>query len=119
MIRLNYMYFYSLTLVDCTTALTVETIYSGITILQGDDITLSCRSLQSNITLQWSYNGSDISSSSHYHFTPPFLNHNLTITNADYTDSGNYVCGFRLNNKVINQSINLTVVPSKYFYSCS
>ena len=98
---------------------TVNTTYSGITILQGDNITLSCRPSPSDIALQWSYNGSDISSSSHYQFTPPFLNHDLTITHANVTDSGNYVCIFRLNNKAINQSINLTVVPSKYLYSCS
>ena len=90
---------------------TVETTYSGITILQGDDITMSCRPSQSDIALQWSYNGSDISSSSHYHFTPPFVNHNLTITRANDTDSGNYTCAFKLGNN--QQSINLTVVPSE------
>ena len=91
----------------------MNTTYSGITILQGDDITLSCRPSQSDITLQWSYNGSDISSSPHYQFTHPF-HHNLTIIQVNVTDSGNYVCAFRPNNRTIDQKyINLTVVPSK------
>ena len=97
--------------------MTVNTTYSGITILQGDDITLLCRPSQSDITLQWSYNGSDISSSPHYQFSPFY--HDLTIIQANVTDSGNYICAFRLNNRTTNQSISLTVVPSKYPYSCS
>ena len=93
---------------------TVETTYSAITILEGDDITLSCRPSQSDIALQWSYNGSDINSSPQYQFNPPFLNHDLTITNADGNDSGNYVCAFILRNETIDeQSITLTVVPSE------
>ena len=34
---------------------TVNTTYSGITILQGYNITLSCRPSPSDIALQWSY----------------------------------------------------------------
>ena len=95
----------------------MNTTYSGITILQGDDITLSCRPSQSDIALKWSYNDRDISSSPHYQFTPPFLNHNLTIIHAEDTDSGNYTCAFKLSNEVIDQqSITLTVVPSEYDY---
>ena len=90
---------------------TVKTEYSAITILQGDDITLSCRPSQSYIVLEWSYNGSDINNSSRYQFSPPFLNHDLTISHANDTDSGNYVCVFKLKN--IQQLISLTVVPSK------
>ena len=88
----------------------VNTTYSAITILQGDDITLSCRPSQLDIVLEWSYNGSDINNSSHYQFNPPFLNHDLTISHANDTDSGNYVCVFKLKN--IRQMISLTVVPS-------
>ena len=95
----------------------MNTPYSGITILQGDDITLSCSPSQSDIALQWSYNGSYISSSPHYQFTPRFLNHNLTIIHAEDTDNGNYTCAFKLSNEVIDQtSITLTVVPSEYDY---
>ena len=93
----------------------METTYSGITILQADNITLSCIPSPSDITLQWSYNGSDISSLPHYQFTPPSLNHDLTITHANVTDSGNYTCAFILRNEVIDeQTIILTVVPSEY-----
>ena len=95
----------------------MNTTYSGITILQGDNITLSCRPSPSDIALQWSYNGSDISSSPQYQFSAFY--HHLTIIQANVTDSGNYVCAFRLNNRTTDQSINLTVVPSKYLYSCS
>ena len=96
------------------TVVTVNTTYSGITILQGDDVTLSCTPSESDVALQWSYNGNDINSSPYYQFTPPFLNHDLTITHASDTDSGNYVCAFKLSNEVINeQSITLTVVPSE------
>ena len=89
----------------------MNTTYSGITILQGDNITMSCRPSQSDIALQWSHNGSDIGSSPHYQFTPPFLNHNLTIIYANDTDGGNYTCAFKLGND--QQSIILTVVPSE------
>jgi len=94
---------------------TVETKYSGITILQGDNIALSCRPSISDIALQWSYNGSDITNSQHYQFTPPFLNHELMISHTNDTDSGNYVCAFKLRSGVITQqNITLTVVPSEY-----
>ena len=89
----------------------MTTTYSSITILQGNNITLSCSPSESDIALQWLYNGSDVSSSPSHHFAPPFLNHDLTITNANDTDSGNYVCAFRLPN--IKQTISLTVVASK------
>ena len=92
----------------------MKTTYSGFTILQGDDITLSCRPSISDIALQWSYNDIDISNSQHYQFAPPFLNHELTISPANDTDSGNYVCAFKLRHRVIaEQSIALTVVPSE------
>ena len=93
------------------TDVTLDTTYAGIIALQGDDITLSCRLSYSDIALKWSYNGSDINSSLHYQFTPPSLNHNLTIVNASVVDSGNYVCAFRLS--TIKQTISLTVVASK------
>ena len=103
-------------LVTVNIDVTVETTYSGITILQGDDITLSCRPSISDIALQWSYNGIDISNSQYYQFTPPFLNHELMISHVNDTDSGNYVCAFKLRNRVISQqSIALTVVPSECY----
>ena len=94
--------------------MTVETIYFGIIILQGDNVTLSCRPSESNVTLQWSYNGSDISSSPQYQFNPPLLNNDLTIFNASVTDSGRYVCANKLLN--IQETIALTVVASKCDY---
>ena len=96
------------------TGLMVKTPYSAITILQGDEITLSCTPSQSNIALQWSYNGSDISSSSYCQFTPPYLNHDLTIPHASDTDSGQYT--FKSGIKVLEDAISLTVVPSKCKY---
>ena len=98
------------------TGLMVKTPYSAITILQGDEITLSCRPSQTDVALQWSYNGSDISSSSYYKFNPPSLNHDLTIPHASDTDSGYYTCIFISKNKVLEDTINLTVVPSKCKY---
>ena len=114
----------------------VETAYSAITILQDDDVTLSCTSSPSDIALQWFYNGMYVSSSPQYQFTqwfyngmdvssspqywffPPSLNHDLRIIHADVTDSGRYTCAFVLGNEVIDQqSINLTVVPSEYYYT--
>ena len=97
---------------------TVETPFFGITVLQGDDVTLSCTpSSYSDIALQWSYNGSNINmySSPHYQFAPPSLNHNLTIVNASVADSGNYVCAFRLPN--IKQTITLMVIASKLLHN--
>ena len=96
----------------------MDTAYSGITILKGDDVTLSCTSSQSDFELQWSYNDSNISSSSQYQFNSSSYNHDLTIINANVTDSGKYTCAFVLGNKVIDQqSITLTVVPSECNFS--
>ena len=96
----------------------IETPFSAITILQGDDVTMSCIPSVLEVALEWSYDGEDISSSPQFQFAPPFLSHDLTIIRADDTDSGDYVCAFRLReNEVIAQaSIALTVVPSEYNY---
>ena len=76
---------------------------------------MSCTPLPSNIALQWSHNGSDSNNSSQYQFTPLSLNHDLTITHANVTDSGIYTCAIAFNSNIIDQqSIVLTVVPSKY-----
>ena len=96
----------------------MDTAYSGITILKGDDVTLSCTSSQSDFELQWSYNDSNISSSPQYQFNSSSYNHDLTIINANITDSGQYTCAFVLRNEIIDQqSIILTVVPSEYDFS--
>ena len=102
----------------CLTDVEIETPYSAITILQGDDVTMSCIPSVLEVALEWSYGGEDISSSPQFQFSPPFLSHDLTIIRADDTDSGDYVCAFRLReNEVIAQaSIALTVVPSEYNY---
>ena len=93
----------------------IETPYSAITILQGDDVTMSCIPSVLEVALEWSYDDEDISSSSQFQFAPPFLNHDLTIIHADDIDSGDYVCAFKLRDEVIAQaSIALTVVPSEY-----
>ena len=79
---------------------------------------MSCTSSQTDFKLQWSYNDSDISSSPQYQFTPSSYNHDLTIINANVTDSGKYTCAFVLGSKVIDQqSITLTVVPSECDFS--
>ena len=99
----------------CLENVMVTTSFAGITILQGDDVTLSCVPSQSDVALQWSYNNGEVDSSSNLQFTPPFLNHDLTITNANDTDSGSYACAFKLRNRIINQKIIvLTVVPSEF-----
>ena len=96
----------------------IYTPYISITILQGDIVTLLCTPSVSEIALQWSHNDSGINSSTNRQFAPPFLNHNLTITNANDTDSGDYVCAFKLEGSVVAQrNINLTVVPSKLDYN--
>ena len=107
----NSVFFYSLENIKVTTQ------FAGITIFQGDDVTLSCVPSQSDIALQWSYNDGEVGSSPNYQFAPLFLNHDLTITNANDTDSGNYVCAFNLRSRVIDQkTIRLTVVPSEFVY---
>ena len=98
------------------TGLKVVTPYAAITILQGDEITISCVPSEADVALYWSLNGTDITSSS-YQFTPPYLNHDLTIPHADVTDSGNYSCAFRSKSEVVEKNIFLTVVPSKYSYT--
>ena len=92
----------------------IQTPYLAITILQGDNVTMSCIPSVSDVALEWSYNGSDISSSPRFQFTPTFLSHDLTIIHADNSDSGTYLCAFKIRNEVIDQkSIMLTVAPSK------
>ena len=106
---------YGLILITFQTDVEIETPYSAITILQGDDVTMSCIPSVLEVALEWLYNGRDISSSSQFQFTPPFLSHDLTIIYADDIDSGEYVCAFKLRDEVIAQaSIALTVVPSEY-----
>ena len=95
------------------TGLMVETPYAAITILQGDEITISCVPSEADVALQWSFNGTDITSSLYYQFTPHFLNHNLTISRANDTASGTYVCAFRSKREAVEQSVSLTVVPSE------
>ena len=93
----------------------MTTQHASITIFQGDNVTLSCMPSKPDVALQWSYNNSEVGSSSNHHFTPPLLNHNLTITNANDTDSGNYVCSFTFQNSLIDEkTIYLTVVPSEF-----
>ena len=95
----------------------IQTPYSAITILEGDYVTMSCIPSVLEVALEWSYDGSDISSSPKFQFTPTFLNHDLTIIRADDSDGGTYVCAFKLRNEVIaEESIMLTVVPSECNY---
>ena len=95
----------------------METPYAAITILQGDEITITCGPSEADVALQWSFNGDDVTSSSYYQFTPPFLNHELTLPRASDVDSGNYVCAFISKTEVVEQNISLTVVPSKYLHT--
>ena len=95
----------------------VETPYAAITILQGDEVTISCVPSEADVALQWSHNGNDITSSSYHQFAPPFLNHNLTISHANDADSGTYVCAFRSKREEVEQSVSLTVVPSEYLHT--
>ena len=53
----------------------MHTPYSAITILQGDDVTMSCIPSVSYVALEWPYNDSDISNSPKCQFTPTFLSH--------------------------------------------
>ena len=93
----------------------VTTSFAGITILQGDNVTLSCVPSQPDVALQWSYNNGEVGSSPNHQFAPPFLNHDLTITNANDTDSGSYACAFKLRNRIIDQkTITLVIVPSEF-----
>ena len=94
----------------------VETAYAAITILQGDEVTISCVPSEADVVLQWSFNDTDITSSSNYQFTPPSLNHNLTISHANDADSGTYICAFR-SKREVKQSVSLTVVPSEYLHT--
>ena len=98
----------------------MTTQYASITIFQGDNVTLSCMPSRPDVALQWSYNNSEVGASLNHHFTPPLLNYNLTITNANDTDSGNYVCSFTFKSSLIDEkTINLTVVPSEFVYTQS
>ena len=64
-----------LILVTIQTDVEMHTPYSAITILQGDDVTMSCIPSVSYVALEWPYNDSDISNSPKCQFTPTFLSH--------------------------------------------
>ena len=75
---------------------------------------MSCIPSVIETVLSWTHNGADVNENENTHFLPLNLNHNLIIDNVDVDDSGQYTCLAVLDNEVIKQTINVSVVAGMY-----
>ena len=62
------------------------------------------------VGLTWSHNGEDIVTRD-IMFSPPVLNHNLTIKNTLPSHSGVYTCHARAGELSADQNITITILP--------
>ena len=83
-------------------------------------MTLSCIPSVIETVLLWTHNGTVVNEDEDTTFSPMNLNHNLILHNTDVLDSGQYTCRAALEKEMVNQSINVTVVPGIYtcMYLC-
>ena len=67
------------------------------------------------VVLFWTHNGEEVIHQSNIMFSPSDLNHNITITKAGTTDSGNYTCHATLSDgRLVKQNITLSVIKGTY-----
>ena len=75
-------------------------------------MTLSCIPSVIETVLSWTHNGVVVNEDEDITFSPMNLNHNLILDNTNIDDSGQYTCRAELD-KIVEQSISVTVVPGK------
>ena len=74
-------------------------------------MTLSCIPSVLETVLSWTQNGVVVNEDDDITFSPINLNHDLILDNTNVDDSGQYTCHAELDDEMIEQSINVTVVP--------
>ena len=90
----------------------------GVTIREGEDITLSCNASGNPApTISWTRNGSPLDTSNNSRISFSVNNKQLTITNGSRTDRGEYRCVAK--NRVGNATSNASTVNVQCKYSVS
>ena len=84
--------------------------FTSVTLLEGSTVTLSCIPSVTETVLSWSRNGTNVNEDENTSFSPVNLNHNLILDNTDVGDIGQYTCRAILDDEVVEQNINVTVV---------
>ena len=77
-------------------------------------MTLSCIPSVIETVLLWTHNKIDVDEDEDTTFSPLNLNHDLILDNTDVDDSGQYTCRAVLDDEIVEQNINVTVVPGTY-----
>ena len=100
----------------CLTFLGVELrrSFASVTLLEGNTVTISCTPNVTDVVLYWVYNdnGTNITKSTgRISLSPAGINHNLTIIDPVMADSGIYYCRTDVEDLIVEQSINITIVP--------
>ena len=88
--------------------------FASVTLLEGNSITISCTPNITEAVLYWVYNdnGTNITESTgRIRLFPSVINHNLTIMNPVMSDSGIYFCRSVIEEQLVQESINVTIVP--------
>ena len=88
--------------------------FASVTLLEGNTVTISCTPNVTDVVLFWVYNdnGTNITESTgRIHLSPTGINHELTIINPIMADSGIYFCRTDVEDLIVEQSINVTIVP--------
>ena len=103
----------------CTISLGVRLTrsFASVTLLEGNTVTISCRPNVTDVVLFWVYNdnGTNITGSTgRISLSPAGINHNLTIIDPVMTDSGIYYCRTDVEDLIVEQYINVTIVPGMY-----
>ena len=88
--------------------------YASVTLLEGNTLILSCTPSVIETVLSWTRNKRDIVEDEDTSFSPLNLNHDLILHNTDVDDSGQYACRAVLDDEIVEQNINVTVVPGTY-----
>ena len=77
-------------------------------------MTLSCSPSVMETVLSWTHNGTVVNEDEDTTFSPMNLNHNLILHNTNVGDSGQYICCATLDDEIVQQNINVTIVPGKH-----
>ena len=101
---------------NCIESLGLELTRSFVSVilLEGNSVTISCTPNITEAVLYWVYNdnGTNITESTgRISLSPPGINHNLTINNPVMSDSGIYFCRSVIEEQLVQESINVTIVP--------
>ena len=90
--------------------LTVSRSFASVALLEGESVTISCLPSIMEVGFTWSHNGEDIITRD-IMFSPPFLNHSLTIKNTLRSHSGVYTCHAKAGELSADQNITITILP--------